>query len=40
MLDTAGKWPFMEDVTSDFVYVPLIDTVGNCRDPGKIFSRV
>jgi len=21
--DTAGKWPFMEDVTSDFVYVRL-----------------
>ena len=21
--DTAGKWPFMEDVTSDFIYVRL-----------------
>ena len=21
--DTAGKWPFMEDTTSDFVYVRL-----------------
>jgi len=21
--DTAGKWPYMEDVTSDFVYVRL-----------------
>ena len=23
MADTAGKWPFLEDATSDFVYVRL-----------------
>jgi hypothetical protein len=28
----------MEDATSDFVYVPFMESVENCRDPGKIFS--